>query len=306
MKFKKIKLSGLIGIVIWTLGILSDYQNTIGNTKPFLALITYIFGATIFYFGAILITYPFRKRKKKNLQSKSNVNTANLTPLITHGAKSDTYPKNEKIKVSLEIMPTTDNVVFPDWYVSLSFGKSASENYPKAVALAKSAPQYLEQVDDGKILHQAVYSHKPKEYLAFIMLYELVSSWKSTFVIINGQLIDRKIVGKLNYCYGDKCRSGNNRFCYGASYMTENPFGCHRLQISAANNPWWSFYKQKGIKWVLDKQVLLERINSYAQIYCICPCFDYENIIKELNRLPLELSARQMKKLADNNFGLRM
>lgn len=188
-------------------------------------------------------------------------------------------------------------IIFPDWYVSISFGKSTSDNYMKAVALAKAAPQYLEQFNDGKILHQAIYSSKPDEYLAFIMLYELVENWKSSFVIVNGQFVDRKVIKQLNYCYGDKCRSGNPNFCYGASYMTANPFGCHRLQISAYNNPWWSFYKQSDHKWILDKQSLLKRIDSYATVYSLCPLFNYEQIIKVLNQLPSSLSNAQYKKL---------
>ncbi len=77
---------------------------------------------------------------------------------------------------------------FPDWYISLSFGKSRSAAYPQAVALAKMATKYLEHDIDGKPLHQAIYSDEPKEYLKFIKLYELVSGWKSCFVVINGHL----------------------------------------------------------------------------------------------------------------------
>lgn len=198
------------------------------------------------------------------------------------------------------------HICLPEWYVSISFGKSSSQNYHKAVALAKLAPQYHEQTDNGQILHQAIYSDQPKEYLAFIKLYELVGSWKSSFVIINGQFIDRKIVGKLNYCYGDKCRSSNPKFCYGASYMTENPFGCHRLQISAANTPWWSFYKRDGFHWVLDRVAMKERIDSFAEMYYICPDFNYEQIISAFNQLPSKLSDRQMKSLSEDNFGCRL
>lgn len=194
----------------------------------------------------------------------------------------------------------------PEWYVSISFGKSSSQNYHKAVALAKLAPQYHEQTDNGQILHQAIYSDQPKEYLAFIKLYELVGSWKSSFVIINGQFIDRKIIGKLNYCYGDKCRSGNPKFCYGASYMTENPFGCHRLQISAANTPWWSFYKHDGFHWVLDRVTMKERIDSFAEMYCICPDFNYEQIISTFNQLPSKLSDGQIKSLSEENWGCKL
>lgn len=200
-------------------------------------------------------------------------------------------------------LTSNNEITFPDWYVSISFGKSSSNNYIKAIALAKSAPQYLEQNNGGKILHQAIYSEKPNEYLAFIMLYELVGNWKSTFVIINGHFIDRKVVGQLNYCYGDRCRSGNAKFCYGASYMTANPFGCHRLQISACNNPWWSFYHQMGRKWVLDKEAMLQQINSYSTIYSICPMFNYDMIIKVLNSLPASLNDKQYRKLIQENQG---
>jgi len=213
-----------------------------------------------------------------------------------------------KLSATLDLpkKESSNTKLLPEWYISISFGKSTSDNYDKAVALAKMAPQYHEQVDNGKILHQSIYSSNPKEYLAFVMLYELVGSWKSSFVMINGQFIDRKIVGKLNYCYGDKCRSGNSRFCYGASYMTENPFGCHRLQISAANNPWWSYYHQVGLKWVLDKNSMKERIDSYARIYCVCPLFDYDKIIFELNRLPEVLSDKQLRRLRADNWGLKL
>lgn len=190
---------------------------------------------------------------------------------------------------------------FPSWYISLSFGKSNSNNYGKAVELAKSAPTYLETNPDGNIIHQAIYSNNSKEYLQFIKLYELVKNWKSSFVIINGEHIDRKIVGQLNYCYGDKCRSGNPSFCYGASYMTENPFGCHRLQISACNHPWWEFYRKVKGKWILDKNAMMERINSYASIYNICPDFDYDNIMRVFNKFPKSISDSRYKKLRAQN-----
>jgi hypothetical protein len=179
-------------------------------------------------------------------------------------------------------------IVFPEeWYVSISFGKSSSRNFPQAVALAKMAPQYIENDVEGNIIYQAVYSSKPSEYLQFIKLYELIKDWKSCFVVINGELVDRKIIGGINYCYGDKCRSGNPNFCYGASYMTENPFGCHRIQISACNNPWWSFgrFDSKGI-WHVDKEAMLKRIAEYSEPYRLCPVFSLQRVLDGLKKLP--------------------
>ncbi|HDK7162141.1 TPA: hypothetical protein PTV34_003508 [Clostridium botulinum] len=195
--------------------------------------------------------------------------------------------KNVTVVPQNNTLRNQENIKFPDWYVSISFGKSTSKNFPQAVALAKMSPQYIENEIEGKILHQAVYSHNPDEYLQFIKLYELVSKWKSCFVIINGQVIDRKIIGGLNYCYGDKCRSGNPDFCYGASYMTDNPFGCHRIQISRYNNPWWSFgiFDTSGI-WYVDKEALLKRIIQYSQPYKLCPCFSLDKVKEALAKLP--------------------
>lgn len=185
---------------------------------------------------------------------------------------------------------------FPDWHISITFGKSRSENFPQAVGLAIMAPKYLENIIKDKTMHQAIYSSKPSEYLAFIKLYELVSNWKSCFVIINGQMVDRKIVGGLNYCYGDKCRSGNPEFCYGASYMTENPFGCHRIQISACNNPWWTFgrFDNKGV-WLVDKKAMLKRILEYSEPYRLCPAFSIDNVMDALKNLPDRINPKKDK-----------
>ena len=206
-------------------------------------------------------------------------------------------PNTEKTAIiSLPEANNKKGSEFPEWYVSISFGKSRSDNFPQALALAKMAPQYIENDIDGQTIYQAIYSAKPQEYLAFIKLYELVSNWKSCFVVINGQMVDRKIIGGLNYCYGDKCRSGNPEFCYGASFMTENPFGCHRIQISAYNNPWWTFgsFDRKGV-WMVNKEAMLKRIIEYSEPYQLCPAFSLDRVLEALNNLPDKIDPRKDK-----------
>jgi hypothetical protein len=204
-------------------------------------------------------------------------------------------------RVSLESSTTPETVAyraletgFPDWYVSLSFGKSSAAAYPQAVGLAKMAPTYMEHFISGKILHQAVYSSKPDEYLQFVKLCELVRNWKACFVIINGQLVDRKIVGGLNYCYGDKCRSGNSSFCFGASPFTANPFGCHRFQTSAWNNPWWTYgTMDRAGAWQVDKKAILEHMTEHAEPYRLCPAFSWETAVNGLAALPEVIDPRR-------------
>lgn len=176
---------------------------------------------------------------------------------------------------------------FSSWYISISFGKSTSSNYSKALYLAKKAPIYLEEKQDGAIIHQAVYGKAPTEYLAFVQLYELVSNWKSAFVVINGEFVDRKIVGNINYCYGDKCRSGKNDFCFGASFWTDNPFGCHRAQMHYGNNPWYSFgvLDAYGVFHV-DIKKIVEELKSRLGLYKHCPALNMDDVVARATNLP--------------------
>lgn len=206
---------------------------------------------------------------------------------------------SEDTDVSIPSLHKSKNQLSTDissWNISISFGKSTSSNYAKAVFLAKKSLNYYEEGEGKNIIHQVTYTSSATDYLAFIALYELVGTWKSSFVFINGELIDRKIVGKLNYCYGDKCRSGNNKFCYGASEFTMNPFGCHRLQISECNNPWWTFGILDTKKvWHVDKKAILERINEKCIPYKNCPSFSYDKIIFNLSQLPDTINPKKDK-----------
>lgn len=228
----------------------------------------------------------FTKRKERLLKKLSKSATESSNNIIKKNVSSTPNIVNVEDTLSKEI-------VYPDWYISISFGESKSQSFAQAVALAQMAPQFIINNVEGKKLYQAIYSDKPEEYLQFIKLYELVSNWKSCFVVLNGKVMDRKIIGKLNYCYGDKCRSGKSDFCFGASEMTSNPFGCHRLQVSAYNNPWWSFgYLDTKKIFHIDKQSIENRIMEYSTPYRLCPCFSMDNILTTLNNLPNSINPK--------------
>lgn len=226
----------------------------------------------------------FTKRKERLLKKLAKSATGNSNNISKKNISSSKNVINVENSLSKEI-------VYPDWYISISFGESKSQSFAQAVALAQMAPQFIINNVEGKNLYQAIYSDKPNEYLQFIKLYELVSQWKSCFVILNGKIMDRKIIGKLNYCYGDKCRSGKSDFCYGASEMTENPFGCHRLQISSYNNPWTSFgqYDTSGV-FHIDKIAIKNRIMDYSTPYLDCPCFSMDKVLEVLDKLPNKIN----------------
>lgn len=306
-------LSAALSFLFFIVSILFFLERTFTN-----GLIALVFGALFSFFAVIAyknIPTPNTFWPSSSSRGKNNMDYCSSDYSCPHDLQT---PKNSSqhsyTSLSRDSSQTNDDsnqknyssFDYSGWNISISFGKSSSQNYQKALTLAHAAPQYHEQVYDGNILHQATYSASSKDYLAFIMLYELVCDWKSSFVFINGQPIDRKIIGQLNYCYGDKCRSTDPRYCFGASYMTENPFGCHRIQISAANHPWWSYYRIQGNKYVLDIDEMLQRIYSAASKYSCCPCFNLDSILKELYKLPRILTQRQMDELRRDNFGQRM
>lgn len=220
----------------------------------------------------------------------------------------------EKAEKDITIINNTNDIatvknnldsIINSWNIMISFGKSSSKSYEKAVYLARNSTKYNELTDtNGDITHTATYTNDKKDFLKFIILYDLVSNWKSTVFIINGEMVDQKTIGKIKYCYGDKCRSIKSDFCYGASYMTANPFGCHRLQISNSNNSWLKYYEQSGSHYELNRDSMIERIKLASDTFRYCPSFDIENIMNIVKSFPLILNNKEYKELVQTESNI--
>ena len=188
-----------------------------------------------------------------------------------------------------------DSTALPGWQVCISFGKSTSANFDRAVFLAKSSDYYVETTDDkGKEVYQAFFTKE--NYLQFIVLYELIGNWKSCFVFINNEMVDRKIISNINYCYGDKLRSGNPDFCYGASEWTENPFGCHRAQMHRGRDPWYTFgiMDTSGIFHV-DVDKIVEELKIRLTPYRFCPALNMFELLSKASKLPRTINPKNDK-----------
>lgn len=296
-----IVFSIVIELILIGLFILSAISN-VSEYIPILVLII-VFGVVIFQL------FKIRKKLTDNNDSKSLKQKISDTVLEMKNELKSIGQPSINVNKQLEPESKTDscyqlsNTNTLNWEISVSFGKSSSSNFNRAVFLAKKSDRYEEYDYDGQAVYQAYYSAEPKSYLKFIELYEMISKWKSVKVMINGEFVDRKIIGGLNYCYGDKCRSHRSDFCYGASYMTKNPFGCHRLQISACNNPWFTFSTLKGHYYIIDKQSIYNRAYEYSQPYLMCPCFDWNRVEEVINKLPDKLTIQQFNQAcSDENF----
>lgn len=184
-----------------------------------------------------------------------------------------------------------------EWVITVSFGKTTSKNLQNAVFIAQKGRNFkCEEIDNSKI-YTVEYSDSREDFNNFIMLYDIAGNWKSTAFFINGEMVNKKIVSEIKWCYGDKCNSIKSDFCYGASDYTENPFGCHRLQISSYNNPWWTYYHKNGVMYILDKESLMDRINRTHNNFKYCPAFNLKNITDIANSLPLSINEVEYSRL---------
>jgi hypothetical protein len=198
----------------------------------------------------------------------------------------------------LQELPTTkpaQSISLPGWHICISFGKSTSSNFERALFLAKAADNYIETTDQiGKPVYQAFFSKE--NYLQFIALYELIGNWKSCFVFINNEIVDRKIISNINYCYGDKLRSGNPDFCYGASEWTKNPFGCHRAQMHRGRDPWYRFgMMDTAGTFHVDVEKIIEELQIRLSPYKHCPALNMEDVLDKASRLPKTINPKKHK-----------
>lgn len=198
-----------------------------------------------------------------------------------------------------KINELSEQINFPDipnWQISISFRKSSSNNFDIALFLAKKSSNYTETQSHGNTIYQAFF--EPDSYSDFETLYKLIKDWKSTFILLNGELIDKKSMSKLNRCLGDKIRLKDPTFCFGASEFTSNPFGCHRLMLTPSQHPWWEYGNFNTRKeWIIDKQQIKEQIFNKAVFYEKCPYFNLERALSVVDKLPNKLTNRKDQKM---------
>lgn len=241
--------------------------------------------------------------------SESNIEELNQmsAKLYAMSDTSDLVPKNNKSNAESpsgegsEKIP--QEVLNWPWYISISFSKSTSNNFERALFLAKDANYYLEDELYENKVYQAFYKSNPEDYQKFIQLFKIAGYWKSAFFTINGKPVDRRTVDTLNYCYGEKCRNGTIRFCTPNNPETQNPFGCDRVQLNSYTDSWWKFSHFDSVNYNLDKPAILEHIKTLATDYEYCPCFDWNNIYKAVSELPAVITKQEYEeRTAENTF----
>lgn len=160
-----------------------------------------------------------------------------------------------------------------EWEITIAFGRSKSPYFERALYLARKAPVHI----DGGDIVQSTFPATPHEFLIFSHLFDIVKGWKSLYIAINGEHTDIRLADKIIWCYSERCRSGCMDYCYGNDTLTENPFGCHRLNFTTYSCPWWIYGEMDtaGV-WHADKEKILLQLQTFADTYKICPAFSPE------------------------------
>lgn len=182
--------------------------------------------------------------------------------------------------------------------VEISFGSSSSANYQKAVDICKNIPTYNETGEEKNLNHKIVLPITEAELLS--NLYDLVGSWKSSQMLINGHASTKK---DLTY-YGVGCFRSRQKaykpeqYCFGESDYEANIWGCKRLNmpIYEWGGGWLSYgnFDKAGV-WIFDKNKIKHELELAIKENELCPVLDRSIILETLEKIPNSINPKTDK-----------
>lgn len=179
--------------------------------------------------------------------------------------------------------------------VEISFGESSSPNLVKAVEICKNIPSYSVAGEGKKTSHKL--SLPITEVDLIVNLFELVGSWKSSQMLINGHTATKK---DLTYygvgCYRNRQKAyKSEQFCFGEKEYEVNIWGCKRLNMPI--NEWggdWLDYGEfdKSGVWHFDKERIKHELELTLKENELCPVLDRKRVLETLEKLPSSINPK--------------
>ena len=184
-----------------------------------------------------------------------------------------------------ERSPATTNVA----QAEITFGYSASPNYLKAVEICERIPSYTTE-GEGKSIRHTV-RLPVTEIDLIITVFDLVGSWKTSSMRINGELASKKHLtyGALGCYQGYQKAYNGKRYCFGESEYNINLWGCKRLEmpISAWGGGWLEHgHMDSNGVWHVDKAWITAELMQRLKSLEICPALNFQHILKTLQKIP--------------------
>ena len=182
--------------------------------------------------------------------------------------------------------------------VGLSFGYSSSANYGKAVEICKNIPSYSVEGEEKNLKHKVTLPITEVDLIA--NLFDLVGSWKSSKMLINGHVATKK---DLTYygvgCYRNRQKAYNpKQYCFGEREFEANIWGCKRLNMPV--NEWgggWLDYGKfddQGV-WYFDKDRIKHELEIKLKENDLCPVLDRKKVLETLENLPDSINPKKDK-----------
>ncbi|MGX9460585.1 zinc ribbon domain-containing protein [Shewanella sp. A14] len=214
---------------------------------------------------------------------------------INHGAKFCPQcgdPVTEADRVSV---PVTGSQVAN---VEIMFGKSSSANFGKALEICKKIPSYS-TTGEGKQSQYKI-ALPITEVDLIINLFELVGSWKSSQMLINGHTATKKDLTYFGVgCYRNRQKAYKpEQFCFGDKEYEANIWGCKKLNMPV--NEWgggWLDYgefDQSGV-WHFDKDRIRHDLELTLKENELCPVLNRKRVLETLENLPNSINPKKDK-----------
>lgn len=173
--------------------------------------------------------------------------------------------------------------------VEISFGRSTSANYEHAVEICKKIESYKESGEGSSLRHSVTLPITEVDLI--LNIYELVGSFKSSRMLINGQFAKKSaLVYHGVGCFRNQQKAYNKeQYCFGENIYEFNIWGCKRLEMpfSEWGGSWLEYgsLDDNGI-WHFDKQRIRHELERSIHENELCPILNRTNIFETLDKIP--------------------
>jgi hypothetical protein len=190
--------------------------------------------------------------------------------------------------------------------VDISFGKSPSPQFGRAVRLAAGLPGYQSEGQGRELRHRLVLDLCLDDDILWeklARLLHLICNWRSTSIEVDGHsLAAWKLLAsahQIKRCYRDKLKhAAGAYYCSGKNTPTSEAtrFGCRLCRgVSRGENfgrgeSWMEFGKlsPKCDSFQVDKKAIFQVLQHQAQeeVCSLCPAFSWQHLQADVDELP--------------------
>lgn len=172
--------------------------------------------------------------------------------------------------------------------ITLCFNKSTSKNFDYVFAKIKRMSSY--NYDEETKLYSAIFTNNDIDL--FWDIFEYVSYWKSSYIIVDDNKYFLSKIRKGLCCYHNKFLSTNPfNYCFESldeNRFNSNVFGCKYSLTNNCFNGWLTYGNLDSnnifhVDKEKIKEIIIDRLNIDLQY---CPALDMNEIMTNIDKLP--------------------